>query len=263
MAAAPSRATSREGIDYVVCQLCRREFRFVNWSHLVVTHGWDPEDPVGEYQKRFPRATHIARESRRTKRRALWAYNARIGRRWTRPRVLDALRRIARSGRRFTAHTVPHGLKTTAQRQFGSWLGALAAAGVAAPTSRVVWAFTRENIVQAIRDRARAGKSVRFGVVARERRGLLEAAKREFGSWTGAVAAAGLSRMLPTVVRHRGRHELIEELRRLHRRDGVVRWRAMKAAPRGAYVSLEWDLMRMFGTLPRALKAAGLPPRRR
>lgn len=52
--------------------------------------------------------------------------------------------------------------------------------------------WTRETIVEAILDLHDAGDSLCYTAILTDRRALLQAAVRYFGTWEGAVTAAGL-----------------------------------------------------------------------
>ncbi len=84
-------------------------------------------------------------------------------------------------------------LTAAAFAHFGSWDRALRAAGLDPEEIRKndpPW--TREGILEAIRRRHEAGLSIRSSTVLREHGGLYNAGRREFGTWSRAVEAAGI-----------------------------------------------------------------------
>lgn len=79
-------------------------------------------------------------------------------------------------------------LYSAAKKQFGSWRSALQAAGFR--PSRRVW--SKQEIVDEIRDRCRQRQSLSSGIPANKN--LAAAAIRYFGTWQGALQAAGINR---------------------------------------------------------------------
>ena len=78
-------------------------------------------------------------------------------------------------------------LARAAMRRFGSWHGALRAAGVE-PCARRTW--TRQRVLEEIQAWDRRGAFAEGGRI--EDHGLVCAARRRFGSWQRALAAAGV-----------------------------------------------------------------------
>jgi hypothetical protein len=83
-----------------------------------------------------------------------------------------------------------HNVVTAARRHFGSWSKATLAAGVDPSKLRRVVPWTPERVVEGILTRALRNESLAARLV--QPRSLTEAGHRFFGSWHGAIAAAGL-----------------------------------------------------------------------
>lgn len=253
------RKREEEGRDHVVCRLCGRDFSVVNWPHLVGRHGFDPEDILRDYHARFPGVPHISRATVRSMARAQYKRYEGLGRRWSDDRILRTIRRACRDrGRPPTVNEIDPNLRSAARRRYGGWIAALGAAGIRHPYGRDGWDWTRERIVREIRQRAASGEPLRFGAVYRHRAGLVRAAKRGFGSWSAAVRAAGHSRALPRPLRHWTRPDLLGLLLRTVRRHGYVSGQLLRKEKRAGFVSPHWAVSRLFGSLKRALKAAGI-----
>ncbi len=83
----------------------------------------------------------------------------------------------------------------SSKRYFGSWKDAIEAAGLDYSDIRKINRWTKDNIIETIRELHDQGKSVNNSNMRRMGyRGMMEAASREksFGSWAAAVEAAGL-----------------------------------------------------------------------
>lgn len=114
---------------------------------------------------------------------------------WTRDRLLAILRR---ERPRFCSELARKdaGAAAIVYTFFRSWHEALRVAGLPSPTSRKEWWWSRTRVLEEIRARAGDGRGIRPSIVRRSAHGLHAAASREFGSWDGAVKAAGCIRAL-------------------------------------------------------------------
>jgi len=99
--------------------------------------------------------------------------------------VKAELKRLAASGEQLLAANHPK-LSRAARLHFGSWRGALAAAGL--PEAHRFW--TRQRIVKELRERQRAGKALTTKGVLRDDRSLHDAIYRRFDSWNHALVTA-------------------------------------------------------------------------
>lgn len=117
---------------------------------------------------------------------------------WTRAEIVVELRTLRREGkplgrREVERHRRPGhvSLETAIHSAFGTLSRAKRAAGFR-DWDRKTPRWTREAILETIRERARTGASLRPNDVAREVGGAYGAAYRHFGSWKAARAAAGV-----------------------------------------------------------------------
>lgn len=108
---------------------------------------------------------------------------------WDKKRLHQALREWAESGK----PGLPRDLQSPVRRLYCSWEKALEAAGLdpnLAKQRSLRRTWTKAEVIQAIRERAEQGKSLLQSDVRKEDIRLLEAARRAFGTWVQARAAA-------------------------------------------------------------------------
>jgi hypothetical protein len=135
-----------------------------------------------------------------------------------------------------------------AKRLFGSWRSAMRAAGLECKSPR---RWTKEDVLEAIRDRQRRGLPLVH--VWKTDIPLSRAAKQYFGHWYEALAASGVDRPCRTW----NRAKVLAALQACHR-DGVPLSQVWKI-DKGLFHAGR----RYFGSWPNALEAAGVPCRRR
>jgi hypothetical protein len=110
-------------------------------------------------------------------------------RRWTTEGVLAAIRARAAEGLSLTSvWREDASLYGAAERYFGSWRRALLAVGIMRPTARK---WGRRRVLAALRTRKRRGLPVTS--ISQTDKKLYTAAYRAFGSWQGALEAAGIA----------------------------------------------------------------------
>ena len=169
-------------------------------------------------------------------------------RRWSKERVLDELRRTYRGQTSF-GNSEPT-LVSAAQRFFGGLYHALEAAGLEPPVGR----WTKQRIVEAIQEGYVHGRPLQFAGFKDKTLGA--AAKRHFGTWRAAVAAAGLLSRLPKLMVNRSwtRKSVVAAIQTRHQRDGLVA--VLWKEDTGLYSAAK----KHFGTWREAVLAAGLQP---
>lgn len=116
--------------------------------------------------------------------------------RWTRDRIIRDILLRHEQGLSLTLSKdggVEHILYQAASRLFGSWKNAIVAAGLPQYLSRSNSEWTPARILNAIRSLARRREPLRASEVKRQYGQLVPNARRYFGSWNQAVAAAGVS----------------------------------------------------------------------
>ncbi len=143
-----------------------------------------------------------------------------------------------------------------AVRSFGSWAGALATAGINLPPRKGARTWSPKQVLSAIRRAGVKPESLCFSNMCKHRRGLLEAAKKHFGSRRKALIAAGIDPESARLTRRWDRESVIEVI--LDRAVKNEPLAVTKVSPR----SLGGWGIRLFGSWADALRAAGLDPDR-
>lgn len=172
---------------------------------------------------------------------------------WTREEILDLIRSRAAAGLPIKSYNIePRSAEIASRRIFGSWRGALRAAGFGSELRRwPVW--TEVSVVEGILLRQQAGQPLYCAAAAHEASRLYDAARRLFGKWEHALEAAGID---PATVRRRcppwTPDSVLAELRR-RRKSGTL-----TATPTMEPVSLKRACGQFFGGWLQAIEAAGL-----
>lgn len=118
--------------------------------------------------------------------------------RWNKQRIVERIRQLHAQGKelhwRAVSTQVDPALAAAALRPngFRSWRDALAAAGFKIEDVARYKEWDEERVLKAIRQRKRAGLSMYSKSLQTEDQSLFCAARRRFGSWDGALNAAGL-----------------------------------------------------------------------
>lgn len=119
--------------------------------------------------------------------------------RWSPERVLAMIQERAESGRPLTTTVVLKECQLLcrhARRYFGSWQGALEAAGVAEQAAagrrprKARGHWTVQAVIEAVQERARKGLLLTYAEVRRADPSLIAAGCRLFGNWSKALQAA-------------------------------------------------------------------------
>jgi hypothetical protein len=165
--------------------------------------------------------------------------------RWTRERVLEAIRQWDWGGRSLSSKRIPKAVSTAAYRCFGTWAEAVAAAGLDVCQSRTFQRWTKQGILQAIQ----AGHQQGAALTRAANPALADAAARYFGSWTEALVAAGVPR---TPRKKWSERQVLEELQALHRQGQFEETTTI------ADTRLARAASRRFGGWRQALVAAGV-----
>jgi hypothetical protein len=149
-------------------------------------------------------------------------------------------------------------------QMFGSWEAALCAAKINPegihPYPRKQLPH-RQQVLQMLADRKYAGLSLCWSEMCRENQALTLLAKRYFGSWQRALAAAGIVTADPTPRPGRKWSERLVV-------ESLVRWYEANNRDNRASIwirepKLATAAHRYFGSLDAAFAAAGIPPRSR
>ena len=176
---------------------------------------------------------------------------------WTREHILREILRRDAAG----LPLVPVGpdgvgpaFRQAADRIFGSWPNAVAAAGFAPDRARARHPWPPSRILTVIRSLARRRTPLTAAELRHRHGYLVAAARRSFGSWAVAVVAAGVDPQRLRPPRLWTRERLVEAiLTRALRGEPLAR---RSVQPR----SLAEAAAREFGSWATALRVAGLEP---
>ncbi len=248
----PARSAG-EGVDHVVCRLCRKAFRAVSWTHLVKKHHADPEHPILEYKARFDLKRAVCEETTELSIDSVKRHYDRVGRKWTIETIRDAIHRERAAGKDLSSRAVTRRqwkLVAAAVRIFGTWPKALRAAGLDPLRHRKTHHWTAEEVVARIRRHAETLPSREIRALDPK---LADGARQVFGSWKKAVEAAGV----PWQVAHFWTREaILEALRARHRKGKSLTLVDIVRELPGVSNAVK----REFGTYWEALRALGIDP---
>lgn len=175
-----------------MCRLCGQTYRVISFSHLRSAHGWEKGQPVEVYKQRFGLPTATCRDTRRiltALRNEKWE---RLGRHWTRGRIVEALRQRAREGKDLAVSRLPAPLWGAIVRHYGTWATAMRRAHISTQAHRLRGRWDMTRLIAAIRSRLRDGLALAASVVRQADRSLYCAGERICGNWGAALRAAGL-----------------------------------------------------------------------
>ncbi len=183
--------------------------------------------------------------------------------------VLAEIRRRHRAGQSlqttiFTRGKQGHPLLNRAQTLFGSWTAALLEARLDLPirARSPWWGAGKADILAEIRRRKRAGEPLRMVRISQEKWGdrFVHSAKKLFGSWDGALIAAGLEPLEPinSPWPQADRAAILAELRRRERSGEALRTNQVTSEKWGH--ALVTRTAALFGSWTAALLQAGVDP---
>jgi hypothetical protein len=171
---------------------------------VLCTNGYDLSSKRNKLRDRW--LFEAARKQFGTWRRALHAAGIDLKRvrgfsktrRHSRRRIINALRNRREQGSSLRWNVVcleNRSLAIAAKTAFGSWRRALAAADLAPQEYLTINGrlWSREKVIDAIKRRHEKGQSLAHSDLHLDDAALLAAARRHWGSWSKAVAEAGLS----------------------------------------------------------------------
>ncbi len=226
----------------------------IAWNHLVSIHGWDVNDPVRKYQRQFKVPFKECRDTKKLRRRGRRGYVRKIGRHWTRERLIrEILARNARGKPLYFAAVKNDGrqdITHAALKLFGTWDRALAASGLRPERIRPFRQWTPDMVLSGIR---KFGAFVGSHIMSKRDGSLVHMAVKFFGSWREAYEAAGVP-YTPQVERgKRSRERILSAIQDRARRGLPLRLRRgdkeLEALGSAAY--------KRFGGWRQAVVAAG------
>lgn len=181
-------------------------------------------------------------------------------RKWSKDLIAAEIRRLYRAGvdLNYTAVAKEQvALLRAATRYFGSWRGAVEYAGLDYEEIRRYRIWDRERIVQRIRELHAQGADLSWRHVSTQLDPQLAAAAtrwQHFGSWSNAIAAAGLDYQKIRRYRAWDGPQITRELQALHAQGVDLSARSMERRD----LALITAARRRFDSWERALAVAGL-----
>ena len=166
---------------------------------------------------------------------------------WNRRRVIEALQAYGGAGHLPCNREIPNPVRMAAFVFFGTWHKALIAAGLASPESRPATRTkrTKAQILAEIRRQSSPGLPMKIT----HNLAFATAARKRFGSWHGALLAAGVD---PVPWRLWSPERVLEEVRAWHDRGARVE------SGRREYYRLVTAARARFGSWRTALISAGV-----
>jgi len=181
-------------------------------------------------------------------------------RKWSKQTIADEILRMHREGQdlNYAAIAVNQvALLRAATRYFGSWRAAVEHAGVDYEDIRRYRSWTRERILERIRDLHARGVDLSWRHVSTQVDPQLAAAatkRKHFGSWRAAIQAAGLSYAGIRRYRQWSEQAVIDRLRELHAQGVDLNAKNVEQVD----ITLITAARRRFDSWHKALEAAGL-----
>lgn len=163
---------------------------------------------------------------------------------WPEERILSELRALVGRGGSMAAS---ENLQIIARNHFGTLRNAVAAAGIKPEEFFQRKRWTREMIINAIRERKQKGLSLTPSGAEKDDCSLVSTATRVLGSWRKALITAGIDPEQVYSRRRWSKEKIIEEIRRLSQTGPPEQNSVLKKAA-----------VRHFGSWECALKAAGV-----
>lgn len=184
--------------------------------------------------------------------------------RWSHERIMEEIRKLHEQGiplHMASARSVFPSLVATAcsRKYFGSWRAAVEAAGFNYDEILQVKRWSKERVLEEIRQLYEKGEDLRPSAVARLCQTLLMAARKFFGGWREAVIASGIDydsyiSQKRTSRVEQDKQQIIDEIRRLYQEGRIEElsgaWRY--------HLSLFRKARHRFGSWRKAIEAAGL-----
>ncbi len=181
-------------------------------------------------------------------------------RKWSKDAIAEEIRKLGKADTNLNYAAIAEeqvALLRAATRYFGSWRKAVEYAGLDYDEIRRYRSWTKERIIERIRDLHAGGEDLSWRFVSTQLDPQLAAAatkKKHFGSWRQAVIAAGLD--YSTIRRYREWDEetILSEVKDLHAKGIDLNAKSMEDYD----ITLITAARRRFDSWDKALTAAGL-----
>jgi hypothetical protein len=247
-----ARAVAAAGIDYKTVRIGRTytDSELISW--LRKTARARPEMTLVELDGVGPlRAlkSHFGSWQKAVERAGLRDWPKRQKQRWTKPAIIQRLRELYGSGQ--TANADERVYKA-ATAHFGSLAAAAKRAGIEVNVPRF---WTKQELVTTLRQIARKHGQISHAAIVKAR--ALDAVRKHFGGIEQAARKLGVDSH--ATKRTRAHAELDDRRESLKRLRALAKQLKRPVTAVDIHPSLRDALLRNFGTIEKARKAAGLP----
>jgi len=179
---------------YIICQVCGKSLQRITPSHLAI-HNMTAKD----YKEKFGVAYVVSKalRLRASRQMTMGADRGYVPR--DLEEILEALRELHRGKNPLYPQDVANADKALfcqVDHVFGDWSRAFAAAGIEEPPARNR-SWTREKVIEAIRNLAAKGTPLTHSEFKKVDSGVVNAAIRRFGTWAKAARASGCRYVKP------------------------------------------------------------------
>lgn len=178
--------------------------------------------------------------------------------RWTKERVLDEIQRLYKTTGRINTHHVQNvrkDLNMAAHRHCGGWKKAVIAAGLDYERIRIGRRWTKESILNGIKDRLGRGLAVNSQAVAKSDSALLQAGQDHFkDGWREALSILGINADDLDPRRIWTKKRIIREIRRIVLSGEPANLYHLIQTGRAGFIRCS---AKQFGSYKKAVRAAG------
>ncbi|MBW3635517.1 MAG: hypothetical protein KY445_03495 [Armatimonadetes bacterium] len=183
--------------------------------------------------------------------------------RWNRKTILDEIRELHRSGEELNYASAEENhlnLVRAAAWHHGTWKNAVEQAGLNYETVSKYRRWTRERVIQTIRDHYKAGRDLSWRAISVSVDPPLAAAALRpnigFATWPEAVTAAGINHDEVARYRHWTPERVVAEIQQLAQQGAPLSSKLLQSNNQSLYCAAK----RRFESWDAALAAAGLDP---
>lgn len=240
--------------DHLLCHICGKWLRSVNWLHLRI-HDVTTEEYKKKYGVDFLLSDAARRNISRKLRRKAGTTKAEFFPR-TKAEIVEDLHEIARLrsgsvGREWLKRNDPT-LAKQAAYAFGTWAKALRAAGM---EPCILRSWSKSAIRTELRTRHSKGLALNDNRVNAEDSALYSAALKHFGTWQAAVEAAGYDYGQIRQTKSRTKGDVVHALRDCAKRFGPLTGKLIRDYdPWLGQAAVRW-----FGSIEEAASKLELP----
>ena len=251
--------------DYIICQVCGKTLKSLS-GHLKRKHGYLRSDyledyPDAEIVSDVLRADGLYCKKRSKMKLDHWEPL------WSKEYVLDKLNAYYQLGYPLNLAAfidLDYNLLSTGCRFFGNWDNVLVALGLEPLKHRMVRhvrIYTKQEIIEKIKQRFRDGKSLDHGPALQDDSSIIKGVRRHFGLWSDALLAAGFNpkehMRRPPGKRYPNKTSVIKAVKERKKRGEPLNRQSVQVG-KYADMTLIVSAVEFIGTWDEALASAGI-----